>query len=117
MKNETLQITGDGGETRDFTFSDDTCDGIIKAAYSKYSDGEVFNLGAGTKVNIKDLANEILDITQSNSEIIYTKMRSWDHVKHRQSNIKKSNELLGYDPKTELTIGLNITYNWLLKVI
>jgi UDP-glucose 4-epimerase len=113
LLNQTIQITGTGDETRDFTYVDDTVDLLLKLALSDYKNAEVFNGGTGTKLSIKRLAEEIITLTDSKSQIIYTAPRLWDHVKDRCSNIEKSKELLDYNPDYDFKSGLTKTINWL----
>jgi UDP-glucose 4-epimerase len=111
--NQTIKITGTGQETRDFTYVDDTVDLLLKLALSDYKLAEVFNGGTGVKVSIKKLAEEIISLTGSKSEIEYTLPRSWDHIKDRCANIEKSKELVGYNPDYDFRLGLKKTIDWL----
>lgn len=111
--NQTIKITGTGDETRDFTYVEDTVDLLLKLALSEYKLAEVFNGGTGTKVSIKKLAEEIISLTESKSEITYTAPRVWDHVKDRCADIEKSKELLSYNPDYDFRLGLIKTIDWL----
>ena len=107
-----ITITGSGLETRDFTFVDDTADLLIRAAYSQYENGDVFNGGTGTQTRIKDLAEEIIRLTKSKSELVFQPRRNWDMVSNRCADNSKAKELLGYDPRTPLGQGLLETIEW-----
>lgn len=111
--NQPIYITGTGDETRDFTYVLDTVHLLSKMAVSDFCNAEIFNGGTGTKLKIKDLAQKIIDLTNSNSEIIYTTPRNWDHVKDRCSNIEKSANLLGYNPNFDFEEGLKLTIEWI----
>jgi UDP-glucose 4-epimerase len=111
--NQTIKITGTGDETRDFTYVEDTLALLLKLALSEYKLAEVFNGGTGNKVSIKKLAEEIISLTESKSEIVYSAPRVWDHVKDRCSNIEKSRELVGYNPDYDFRLGLIKTIDWL----
>ncbi|PWA04042.1 NAD-dependent epimerase/dehydratase family protein [Flavobacterium psychrotolerans] len=113
LLNETINITGTGEETRDFTYVEDTIDLLIKLATSKYHRAEVFNGGTGTKLSIKNLAEEIIRLTESQSKIVFTEPRNWDHVKDRCSSIEKSQTLLGYHPSHDFRTGLAKTIDWI----
>ena len=115
LNNEDILITGTGNETRDFTYIDDTIDLLIKSAESQYINAEVFNAGTGKKLSIKELAENIIKLTNSTSKILYTSPRGWDHIKDRCSDISKSSALLGYKPESILKEGLTETINWLKK--
>jgi len=112
LKNENLKITGTGMETRDFTYAEDTARCLFCACESQFSDGSVFNAGSGSDTKIIDLANNIILLCQSTSKIEFFHRRSWDDVEKRKSNIERTQELLGYEPKINLQSGLIKTINW-----
>jgi nucleoside-diphosphate-sugar epimerase len=114
LKEEDITITGDGSETRDFTYVDDIVEGTVLACTTDLS-GEVFSLGSGKQTKIIDLACMVKDKTRSVSEIIFTDRRDWDTVDSRIAGIKSAKEKLGYSPKTDLKQGLEKTINWLKK--
>jgi len=60
LQNKDLIITGDGNESRDFTFVKDSAKLLILAAKSEQKSGEFFNAGRGILVKIKDLAKKII---------------------------------------------------------
>ncbi|WP_027178976.1 NAD-dependent epimerase/dehydratase family protein [Maridesulfovibrio bastinii] len=115
MKGEPLFITGDGTETRDFTFVGNTAQLLTLAALSNVADGDIFNGGTGKATRIIDLAEMILKYTGSSSEIIFKERRNWDAVKDRLSNIDKSRKILGYEPEVPLQEGLKITVDWYMN--
>lgn len=113
LQNEDIVITGNGDETRDFTYVSDTVNLLIKLANSDYKNAEIFNGGTGVKISIRHLAELIIKLTGSDSKIIYTPRRNWDHVKDRQSNITKSQKLLHYHPNFDFEEGLINTIKWI----
>lgn len=117
LRNEDIFITGTGEETRDFTYVDDTVDFLVCLVQSEYRNAEVFNSGTGVGTSIKDLAETIVEVTGSSSTIRYTEPRSWDVVKHRRSNITKSQTLLGYQPKRNFRQNLKDTVLWIRERI
>lgn len=108
-----ITITGTGDETRDFTFVMDTIGLLVELANSEFKGAEVFNGGTGRKTSIKFLTEKIIFLTKSNSKILFTGARNWDHVKDRCSDITKSLENLQYNPKVSLDDGLKATIEWL----
>tara|TARA_Y100000593_G_scaffold53909_1_gene100886 strand:- start:2292 stop:3239 length:948 start_codon:yes stop_codon:yes gene_type:complete len=116
LKNKDIFITGDGNETRDFTYIDDTIDLLIKMTLSNIDDGDVFNSGTGNPTKIIDLANSIIKICESNSKIVFKERRNWDKVTDRLSNINKSKEKLNYNPSVKLEEGLMKTIKWYEKL-
>ncbi len=115
IEGSPINITGDGNETRDFTYVDDTVDLLIGAATSKFSGGEVFNGGTGVETKISDLAKLVVELTGSKSVIRYVPKRDWDQVPNRKADNSKSTALLAYDPQTSLEKGLIPTIEWIRK--
>ncbi|WP_432734411.1 NAD-dependent epimerase/dehydratase family protein [Maridesulfovibrio sp. FT414] len=112
IKGEPLFITGDGTETRDFTFVGNTAQLLTLAAISEVINGDIFNGGTGKPTKIIDLAKMIIEYTGSSSEIVFKERRNWDAVKDRLSDISKSKERLGYEPEVPLETGLRRTVDW-----
>ena len=115
MHNKNIVITGTGEETRDFTFIDDTVKGILLVSSKKSAKNQIFNLGTGKETRILKIANLILDITKSNSKIVFKPRRPFDHITRRKMDISKAKKLLKYSPETKIEDGLRITYNWFLN--
>ncbi len=115
MHNENIVITGTGNETRDFTFVDDTVQGIILAASKKSAENQLFNLGTGRETKILKIAKLILKLTQSNSKIIFKPRRSFDPITRRRMDISKARKLLGYSSEIKIESGLHATYDWFLN--
>jgi len=115
ISNKDMIITGTGNETRDFTYIDDTINGILLAASSKKSKNEVFNLGTGKETSIKKIANIIIGITNSKSKIVFKPQRSFDHINKRKMNISKARKLINYNPTINVKEGLIKTHEWFLK--
>ena len=112
INDRDIVITGTGNETRDFTFIDDTVNGILLTATKKSAKNQIFNLGTGKETKILKIANLILDMTKSNSKIVYKPRRSFDSITRRKMDISKARKLLEYNPKTKIKDGLKITYDW-----
>lgn len=115
LKNKPLTITGDGQETRDFTFVSDTVDLMIKMASSSLSDGSAFNSGTGYPTTIKYLAETIINKSNSNSIIKFEPRRDWDEVTNRLSVISKSQSVFDYEPKISIHDGIEKTVEWYIK--
>ncbi len=113
LENKPLTITGTGEETRDFTFVDDVVSCIIQSAMCDVALGETYNVASGKETKIGDLAQLIVELCNSKSEIVYTKRRSWDNVKSRCGDISKASRDLGFIPNTDLGEGLSKTISWI----
>jgi len=115
MHNKDIIITGTGNETRDFTFVDDTVNGILLAAGKKSAENQLFNLGTGKETKILKIAKIILNLTKSDSKIIFKPRRTFDPITRRKMDISKSRKLLGYSPEIKIESGLKSTYDWFLN--
>lgn len=112
MLGKDIVITGGGNETRDFTYSSDTVELLLKAAISDVNNGDYFNGGTGKETKIVDLASMIIELTNSKSKIVFKPRREWDLVTKRVSDISKSKKVLGYNPVINLKDGLSKYINW-----
>ncbi len=112
MNKQALPITGDGTETRDWTYVDDILDGLLSMGLKEEAVGEAINLGSGEEHRVIDLANNVNALTGNEAGIRYIERRDWD-VKHRLlSSVEKANRLLGYEPRTGFEEGLKKVHTW-----
>lgn len=112
IKNQEMQIHGDGDQIRSWCYIDDFVDGIMLCLEKEEAVGQSFNIGnpRGT-VTISMLAQLIKRIADSESEIIYVP-KNYVDVELRIPNIDKAKENLGYNPKYDLAEGLEKTIKW-----
>jgi nucleoside-diphosphate-sugar epimerase len=115
LNNHDLTITGDGSEQRDFTYIEDTSQILLLASLYEGDTYEVFNGGSGIGLPIKQLAQKIIEIANSNSKLVLIPRRDWDHVHTRISDISYSLDLLNYVPKIGIDEGLIKTIEWYKK--
>ncbi|BAW31307.1 MAG TPA: SDR family NAD(P)-dependent oxidoreductase [Methanothermobacter sp.] len=112
MNNQPLPITGDGTETRDWTFVEDIINGLIAMGVRRKAIGEAINLGSGQEHQVIEMANIINELTGNKAGIIYKPRREWDAKTRLLSSIEKAKKLLDYEPKTTFKEGLRKTYQW-----
>jgi nucleoside-diphosphate-sugar epimerase len=112
LNNEPLIITGTGDETRDFIYVDDLVEGLSRAALTPGAYGEAFNLGTGIQTRILDLAELIIKVCESRSQIQFAPRRPWDKSLHREANIDRAKTVLGFHPRIALREGLERTVAW-----
>ena len=110
MKNETIEVH-DGDNKVDFTYVDDTADGIIKATLSE-SKNMSFNITAGRAITLRDAAEKVIDITGSNSEIVDIGAQKL-YPKRGTLDISRAKEILCYTPTTAFEDGLEEYHEWL----
>jgi UDP-glucose 4-epimerase len=118
LSNETIEIHGDGKQTRSFTYISDTVDGIIRAVENKRSSGEVFNIGNDKEISILGLARLIWELVRGTEKpkikfIPYSRfIGNYQDVRRRIPDLVKSGKLLGFRPKVSLQRGLLKTIAW-----
>lgn len=111
-----LTIHGDGSQTRSLCYVSDMVEGLTRLAFRKGISGEVINIGNPYEQTVLEIANLITEMTQSNSETVYTPIDE-DDPKRRKPNISKAIQILDWKPTIELKDGLNKTINYFRKVL
>lgn len=115
MNGYALPITGDGTETRDWTYVEDIVNGLLAMGIKDEVVGEALNLGSGKENRVIDLAKMVNEITQNDAGINYIQRRNWD-VKHRlRSSIEKAKRLLDYKPEIRFEDGLKKVHDWFVE--
>jgi UDP-glucose 4-epimerase len=107
-----LEVHGSGDQTRDFTYVDDVVTGLCLCAEKPAAIGRTLNLGSGKEISIRTVAEAIIELTGSRSEIVSSPFRSWDRVQRRCADLTLSRRLLGFDPRWDLRSGLQQTVAW-----
>ena len=113
LNNQNITIYGDGSQTRSFQFVDDLITGLLKMMNSDFV-GPV-NLGNSVELSIKNLANKVIKLTNSSSNIIFKELPQ-DDPKRRRPDISLASSRLSWAPKTDLETGLRKTINYFSKV-
>jgi len=108
---DPLEIWGDGSAIRDFAYSDDIADGIIKAMYYGTNNSYV-NLGSGKGYSIKELITKLKSFLNFN--YIFRPEKSSGFSK-RVMDISLAKKQIHYNPQVELEDGLKKTWNWFIK--
>jgi UDP-glucose 4-epimerase len=110
LRDEPITVHGDGGQTRDFVFIDDVIRANLSAATTDRV-GTAYNVGTGETITIGELAETIVDVADSDSEITYTEGRDGD-IRHSEADIGAIRADLGYEPTVSLRDGLEATVDW-----
>lgn len=111
LQNKEIQVYGDGNQTRDFTYIADIVEATIAASKTD-SNGEVFNIGGGSRVTLLQVIDLIGEISGILVKAKYTQTQYGD-VLHTWANISKAQRLLHYNPQVNLKEGLKEEINWL----
>jgi len=114
ITNQALPITGDGSETRDWTYVEDIVNGLIAMGIKKEAIGEAINLGSGKDHKVIDMANKVNDLTGNSEGIAFISRRDWDVKTQLLSSIEKAKDILDYKPSVSFDEGLKRTYNWFI---
>ena len=101
-----IKIDGDGSQTRSFCYVDDLVDGIIKAMFKDGTTGEIFNLGNPGEFTVKELADLIIKLTNSKSQVEFSGAFRENDPMRRQPDITKAKTILDWEPKVSLEEGL-----------
>jgi UDP-glucuronate decarboxylase len=108
LQNEPITIYGDGLQTRSFCYVDDLIDGLVRLMGSSDDVTGPLNLGNPVECTMLELAQSIIDITGSQSEIRFYPLPV-DDPRQRQPDITKAKAILNWTPQTPLRDGLEKT--------
>ncbi len=108
LKNEPLTIYGDGTQSRVFCHVADAVQAIAMMAQTDSTIGDVYNVGGTGEVTIKHLAEQILNLTKSKSEITYTPYSDaypagFEDIQRRVPDVSKVKGAIGWVPTKDLT--------------
>lgn len=107
LKGEALTIYGDGSQTRSFCYVDDLIEGIVRFMNQNAVQGPM-NLGNPNEFTIRELAEKVIELTQSKGGIEYKPLPQ-DDPKQRCPDITLAKKVLDWAPKIELEEGLSKT--------
>ncbi|MEZ9872024.1 UDP-glucuronic acid decarboxylase family protein [Vibrio sp. 10N.261.51.C6] len=116
LKGENITIFGDGQQTRSFCYVDDLIDGMIRLMNSEDGFTGPVNIGNPKEFTMLELAQQVLDITGSSSELVFQDLPQDDPLQ-RQPVISLAKEKLGWEPKVPLNEGLVKTIEYFKGVI
>lgn len=105
LRGENITLYGDGSQTRSFCYVDDLIDGFLAMMNGPDDFHGPVNLGNPGEFTIKQLAEKVIELTDSSSDIVYLPLPSDDPLK-RKPDISLAKEKLGWEPKVPLEDGL-----------
>jgi len=112
LRDSPLTVYGDGLQTRSFCYVTDLVEGLFRFLLEPRLNGEVLNIGNDEEISILDLAKRIIELTGSNSDIVFEPLPR-DDPKRRKPDISKVRNLIGWKPQIILKEGLMKTIKWL----
>jgi dTDP-glucose 4,6-dehydratase len=109
LRGEPLTVYGEGQQTRSFQYVDDLVAGLNKLLYANYH--LPVNIGNPSEMTVLEFAKKIIELTGSTSTIVFKPLPE-DDPQVRQPDISKAKELLGWEPKVNLELGLKKTIGY-----
>jgi len=116
LRNEDISIYGDGRQTRSFQYVDDLMEGLLRLMATGDDFTGPVNIGNPNEFTILELAEKVINLTGSNSKIVWAPLPS-DDPTQRQPNIGLAVEKLGWAPKIELEEGLIKTIEYFKSIL
>lgn len=118
LNGETLEIFGDGAQTRDFIYIDDLTEAVLLAATTQSIGGEIFQIASNKETTVGEMTMHLVKSLEQEGveriKVINTELRLGD-VNRNYSNTTKAKHYLGWAPKVSLDEGLSKTIEYFLK--
>jgi len=116
LRGESLEVHGDGLQTRSFTYISDHIDGLVAILDNDSADGEILNLGSTEEISILELARLIWGLIRDDEPKIefipYASFGRYEDVRRRVPDLSLVRRVLGFVPKVSLKDGLRRTIAW-----
>jgi UDP-glucuronate decarboxylase len=116
IKGLPLNLYGDGSQSRSFCYASDLIDGIYKVLMLEREISTPINLGNPNEFTVRELANIVLELTNSRSSTVNNPLPQ-DDPKQRKPDISLANSLLNWNPKIQLHEGIGKTIAYFKKVL
>jgi GDP-L-fucose synthase len=110
-KENPFEVWGDGEDIKDFLFIDDFIDALLET-FPRTSDFDIFNIASGVPITIKEVLKHIIDISNNGVIEVNFDTTKPTMIPKRMIDISKINKLIGWYPKTSITQGLKLTFDW-----
>ncbi len=114
LRQEKINIWGDGSVVRDYIYIDDLVEALVLAATGRRAVDQVFNIGSGQGLSLNALVKHLEEATGITAQVDYSLGRSLDSPKV-VLDIRKAADLLNWKPATEMQNALKGTYEWLAR--
>ncbi len=112
MNGQPLPITGDGSETRDWTYVGDIVNGLLAMGVKDKAIGQAINLGSGKEHKVVDMARMVNELAGNEAGIKFVERRDWDVKKRLCSSIGRAQNVLDYQPTVSFEDGLRSVHSW-----
>ena len=111
LKGEPITVFGDGSQSRSFCYVDDLITGLINLMSTPYEITGPINLGNPNEITILEIAEKVIDLTNSTSEIHFEPLPE-DDPRRRQPDINLAKKILDWKPRVPLEEGLKKTIEY-----
>ena len=112
LAGESIPVFNNGNMKRDFTYIDDCVDGILLSIENfESAKNETYNLAFGEGTTIMHLAEKVVELLGSSSQIEATDSRTGE-VTHYIADVSKAKQAFGYEPKTPFEEGIRLSVEW-----
>jgi len=109
-----ITVFEDGCQTRDFTYVQDIVHGTILAS-EKGIDGQVYNLGGGSRISVNEVLNMLSEIMETHLNVEFAEKQKGD-MRHTFASTELAKNHLGYDPSFSVREGLTAEFSWLKEL-
>jgi UDP-glucuronate decarboxylase len=116
LQNKPITVYGDGSQYRSFCYVDDMIKGLVSLMDTGNDIIGPVNLGNPNGISIRQLAEEIVKLTSSNSKLIFESLPE-DDPKQREPDITFAKEILGWEPLVQLSEGLKATISYFVVML
>lgn len=111
LEDKAIPIYGDGLQTRDFTFVSDAVAANLAAATAENAVGEIFNIGGGSRVVLKEVLETMEEIVGKSIKKNYIE-RAMGDARHTAADVSKAKRIISYQPSVSLREGLALEWEW-----
>jgi len=115
LHNRPIDIFEDGNESRDFVYIDDVADATIAGIENDCSDYQIFNVGGGKNITVREVVSVLKDLYQSKSEVTVSGNFRLGDIRHNYADITKIKRLLKWEPRYSFTEGIKQFVEWVKK--
>ena len=116
LRNKDITIYGDGKQTRSFCFVDDLINAMLRIMDTGDDFNGPINIGNPDEFTIQELAEKIVQLTNSSSKIVYKRLPE-DDPKQRKPDISFAKRVINWEPKVNLSDGLKHTISYFEKIL
>lgn len=111
LHGRSVEVYGDGTQTRSFCYIDDLVEGVFRLAARPDLAGRILNIGNDVECSLFDLARMVIRLTGSASPIVFRPLPQ-DDPRRRRPDLANARRMLGYEPRIPLDEGLRRTIAW-----